>query len=200
MKLTNLSAAPGETEAPPRAFRRFAAVRTGSQLIPGVGRLVRGGEERSARHPGVDTALGLKRSTGRAAPVPSDSLACLHGCRTPQRVNAAEDSLYCPFRGRANGVQRLPGLERTRVVGVGGRARLTDFTLGGVAALTARPACVSAVPRPRGPRRRAPLRESGVRSGGVRVLLAPRMWGDSTTAPNKAMKPTRRHWSWSEAW
>ena len=36
MKLTNLSAAPGETEAPPRAFRRFAAVRTGSQLIPGV--------------------------------------------------------------------------------------------------------------------------------------------------------------------
>ena len=38
MKLTNLSEAPGETEAPPRAFRRFAAVRTGSQLIPGVGR------------------------------------------------------------------------------------------------------------------------------------------------------------------
>jgi hypothetical protein len=36
MKLTNLSAAPGEMEAPPRAFRRFAAVRTGSQLIPGV--------------------------------------------------------------------------------------------------------------------------------------------------------------------
>ena len=38
MKLTNLSEAPGETEAPPRAFRRFAAVRTGSQLIPGVRR------------------------------------------------------------------------------------------------------------------------------------------------------------------
>ncbi len=36
MKLTNLSEAPGETEAPLRAFRRFAAVRTGSQLIPGV--------------------------------------------------------------------------------------------------------------------------------------------------------------------
>jgi len=40
MKLTNLSEAPGETEAPLRAFRRFAAVRTGSQLIPGVRRLV----------------------------------------------------------------------------------------------------------------------------------------------------------------
>jgi hypothetical protein len=40
MKLTNLSEAPGETEAPPRAFRRFAAVRTGSQLIPGVRPLV----------------------------------------------------------------------------------------------------------------------------------------------------------------
>jgi hypothetical protein len=38
MKLTNLSEAPGETEAPLRAFRRFAAVRTGSQLIPGVRR------------------------------------------------------------------------------------------------------------------------------------------------------------------
>jgi hypothetical protein len=37
MKLTNLSEAPGATEAPLRAFRRFAAVRTGSQLIPGVG-------------------------------------------------------------------------------------------------------------------------------------------------------------------
>jgi hypothetical protein len=36
MKLTNLSEAPGKLEAPPRAFRRFAAVRTGSQLIPGV--------------------------------------------------------------------------------------------------------------------------------------------------------------------
>jgi len=33
MKLTNLSEAPGKLEAPPRAFRRFAAVRTGSQLI-----------------------------------------------------------------------------------------------------------------------------------------------------------------------
>jgi len=30
MKLTNLSEAPGETEAPLRALRRFAAVRTGS--------------------------------------------------------------------------------------------------------------------------------------------------------------------------
>jgi hypothetical protein len=38
MKLTNLSEAPGKLEAPPRAFRRFAAVRTGSQLIPGVRR------------------------------------------------------------------------------------------------------------------------------------------------------------------
>ena len=36
MKLTNLSEAPGATEAPLRAFRRFAAERTGSQLIPGV--------------------------------------------------------------------------------------------------------------------------------------------------------------------
>jgi hypothetical protein len=36
MKLTNLSEAPGKLEAPLRAFRRFAAVRTGSQLIPGV--------------------------------------------------------------------------------------------------------------------------------------------------------------------
>jgi hypothetical protein len=36
MKLTNLSETPGKLEAPPRAFRRFAAVRTGSQLIPGV--------------------------------------------------------------------------------------------------------------------------------------------------------------------
>jgi len=34
MKLTNLSEAPGEAEAPLRAFRRFAAVRTGSQLYP----------------------------------------------------------------------------------------------------------------------------------------------------------------------
>jgi hypothetical protein len=42
MKLTNLSEAPGETEAPLRAFRRFAAVRTGSQLIPGVLRTKRG--------------------------------------------------------------------------------------------------------------------------------------------------------------
>jgi hypothetical protein len=33
MKLTSLSAAPGKLEAPPRALRRFAAVRTGSQLI-----------------------------------------------------------------------------------------------------------------------------------------------------------------------
>ena len=40
MKLTNLSEAPGKLEAPLRAFRRFAAVRTGSQLIPGVRRLV----------------------------------------------------------------------------------------------------------------------------------------------------------------
>jgi len=38
MKLTNLSEAPGVTEAPLRAFRRFTAVRTGSQLIPGVRR------------------------------------------------------------------------------------------------------------------------------------------------------------------
>jgi hypothetical protein len=38
MKLTNLSEAPGKLEAPPRAFRRFAAARTGSQLIPGVRR------------------------------------------------------------------------------------------------------------------------------------------------------------------
>jgi hypothetical protein len=33
MKQTSLSAAPGKMEAPPRALRRFAAVRTGSQLI-----------------------------------------------------------------------------------------------------------------------------------------------------------------------
>ena len=43
MKLTNLSEAPGETEAPLRAFRRFAAVRTGSELIPGVRRTLRDG-------------------------------------------------------------------------------------------------------------------------------------------------------------
>jgi hypothetical protein len=42
MKLTNLSEAPGGTEAPLRAFRRFAAVRTGSQLIPGVRRTIGG--------------------------------------------------------------------------------------------------------------------------------------------------------------
>jgi hypothetical protein len=41
MKLTKLVAAPGvRREVPPRAFRRFAAVRTASQLIPGVGRTV----------------------------------------------------------------------------------------------------------------------------------------------------------------
>ena len=45
MKLTNLSEAPGGLEAPPRAFRRFAAVRTGSQLIPGVRRTRRSGCE-----------------------------------------------------------------------------------------------------------------------------------------------------------
>jgi hypothetical protein len=36
MKLTSLSAAPGQTKAPPRALRRFATGRTGSQLIRGV--------------------------------------------------------------------------------------------------------------------------------------------------------------------
>jgi hypothetical protein len=50
MKLTNLSEAPGGTEAPPRAFRRFAAVRTGSQLIPGVGQ-TRGEGERTQTSP-----------------------------------------------------------------------------------------------------------------------------------------------------
>jgi hypothetical protein len=44
MKLTSLSAAPGQMKAPPRALRHFAAVRTGSQLIRGVGRtLAEGG-------------------------------------------------------------------------------------------------------------------------------------------------------------
>ena len=57
MKLTNLSEAPGGTEAPLRAFRRFAAVRTGSQLIPGV-RRARGWDKRTAGCPGVVTALG----------------------------------------------------------------------------------------------------------------------------------------------
>ena len=39
MKQTKLVAAPGKrTAVPPRAFRRFAAVRTASQLIPGVRR------------------------------------------------------------------------------------------------------------------------------------------------------------------
>ncbi len=38
MKLTKLVAAPDRAyKVPPRAFRRFAAVRTASQLIPGVG-------------------------------------------------------------------------------------------------------------------------------------------------------------------
>jgi hypothetical protein len=37
MKLTKLVAAPvRQAEVPPRAFRRFAAARTASQLIPGV--------------------------------------------------------------------------------------------------------------------------------------------------------------------
>ena len=41
MKQTKLVAAPGRrTAVPPRAFRRFAAVRTASQLIPGVRRLI----------------------------------------------------------------------------------------------------------------------------------------------------------------
>ena len=41
MKQTKLVAAPWKRSAvPPRAFRRFAAVRTASQLIPGVGRTV----------------------------------------------------------------------------------------------------------------------------------------------------------------
>jgi hypothetical protein len=37
MKLTNLSAAPGELEAPPRAPTAGMDGRTGSQLIPSVG-------------------------------------------------------------------------------------------------------------------------------------------------------------------
>ena len=36
MKLTKLSPAPGQTEAPSSALQRFALVRTASQLIPGV--------------------------------------------------------------------------------------------------------------------------------------------------------------------
>jgi hypothetical protein len=41
MKLTKLVAAPvWQAEVPPRAFRRFAAVRTASQLIPRVRRLL----------------------------------------------------------------------------------------------------------------------------------------------------------------
>jgi hypothetical protein len=40
MKLTKLVATPGHrTEVLPRAFRRFAAVRTASQRIPGVRRI-----------------------------------------------------------------------------------------------------------------------------------------------------------------
>jgi len=43
MKQTKLVAAPCKRAAvPPRAFRRFAAVRTASQLIPGVRRLLVG--------------------------------------------------------------------------------------------------------------------------------------------------------------
>jgi hypothetical protein len=38
MKLTKLSPAPGQMEAPSSALQRFALVRTASQLIPGVGR------------------------------------------------------------------------------------------------------------------------------------------------------------------
>jgi hypothetical protein len=57
MKLTNLSEAPGETEAPLRAFRRFAAVRTGSQLIPGVRPTV------GRREDGQGRRLGARRSS-----------------------------------------------------------------------------------------------------------------------------------------
>ena len=43
MQLTKLVAAPErQDKVPPRAFRRFAAVRTASQLIRGVGRTVPG--------------------------------------------------------------------------------------------------------------------------------------------------------------
>jgi len=38
MKLTKLSPAPGQMEAPSSALQRFALVRTASQLIPGVRR------------------------------------------------------------------------------------------------------------------------------------------------------------------
>ena len=63
MKLTNLSEAPGETEAPLRAFRRFAAVRTGSQLIPGV-RWTRWRERGVASLLGV-SVTGRRRRTTR---------------------------------------------------------------------------------------------------------------------------------------
>ena len=44
MKQTKLVAAPGiRNDVPPRAFRRFAAVRTASQLIPGVRQTIRRG-------------------------------------------------------------------------------------------------------------------------------------------------------------
>jgi hypothetical protein len=61
MKLTNLSEAPGGTEAPRRGFRRFAAVRSGSQLVPGFGVGVHAGASMNETDP---ARINLSRGTG----------------------------------------------------------------------------------------------------------------------------------------
>jgi hypothetical protein len=52
MKLTSLSAAPGQMEAPPRAPHGKAERRTGSQLIRGVRRTGRSGAQSTRRPDG----------------------------------------------------------------------------------------------------------------------------------------------------
>jgi hypothetical protein len=87
MKLTNLSEAPGKLEAPPRAFRRFAAVRTGSQLIPGVGRTFpRGGAM-------------MGRLQGRLAWVAGAGVLLLVGCATGHGIHIS----YGPGRTISSG-------------------------------------------------------------------------------------------------
>ncbi len=100
MKLTKLVAAPGRAyKVPPRAFRRFAAARTASQLIPGVRptrrvRALASVTRQEARSLGLFCLLGIMPACG----VPADRARAREGIHRATFLAG-----YSEFRGEIDG-------------------------------------------------------------------------------------------------